>query len=130
VIEEAAFLRLPPSAASIMTEQVQRLITAAALPNVTVQVIPMAVGPHPGLDGSFQLLRLAETDLNDIVFIEGQFGNLILDKVDMVSRYREVFDHLSSFVALSPEDTLTWLHRHAEHLEAADSATSAPFHQT
>jgi Helix-turn-helix. len=130
VIDEAAFLHRASGAASIMTEQVQRLITAAALPNVTVQVILLAAGPHPGLDGSFQLLRLAGTDLSDFVFVEGQFGNLILDKVDMVSRYRNVFDHLSSSVALSPEDTLTWLHRHAEHLKTADSATSAPFHQT
>ena len=38
-----------------MDKQLQRLIDAAAMPNVTIQVLPFTVGVHAGVDGEFTI---------------------------------------------------------------------------
>jgi transcriptional regulator with XRE-family HTH domain len=119
LVDERAFALVFPGSPEIMREQTRHLISEAGRGNVVLQLIPLATGPHAGLDGSFQLLRFETSDLDDLVYVEGQFGNLILEKADVVRRYHEVFDHLSSAVALSAEDTLTWLHHHLKSREAA-----------
>jgi hypothetical protein len=99
-----------------MNDQIRRLIDTFGTPNVRIQVIPLAAGPHPGLDGQFQLLRFREGLLNDIVFVEAQFGNLILEKQETVTQYSRVFEYLSQEVALSQGESLSWLQQHQRHL--------------
>jgi transcriptional regulator with XRE-family HTH domain len=124
LVDEVAFRRVIPGAPRIMIDQVRRVVADASRTNVVIQVIPEAVGPHALLDGSFQLLTFSSAGLSDVVHIEGQFGSIIHEKRpdnDLVARYHGVFDHLSSAVALSADDTLIWLHRYAETLEAQAS---------
>ena len=56
--------------------QVGRLLAAAELANVHLQVALFEAGPHQGLDGSFQLLDFATSGLNSTVYVEAQYGNL------------------------------------------------------
>jgi transcriptional regulator with XRE-family HTH domain len=55
VMDEAA-LRRPVGGPQVMRGQLQRLIEAAALPHVTIQVVPFRRGGHAGAGGSFTVL--------------------------------------------------------------------------
>jgi hypothetical protein len=41
----------------VMREQVDKLIEAAARPNITLQVLPLAAGLHPAVYGPFRIFR-------------------------------------------------------------------------
>ena len=58
VIDETA-LRRPAATtgASVMRAQIDKLIEAAARPNITVQVLPFAAGLHPAMYGPFRIFR-------------------------------------------------------------------------
>jgi len=99
VFDEGACGR-PIGGPSVMRAQVEHLIDAASLSNVTVQVIPREVGAHPGLDGRFTVLHFADKGLRDTVYIEGLIGELFLDKESDVGRYLEIFGYLTESVAL------------------------------
>jgi transcriptional regulator with XRE-family HTH domain len=108
-ITDEAALRRQVGGRSVMLDQIERLLANATLSNVTLQVVPFAAGPHPGLDGSFQHLRFPIDQVDDLVFIEGLQGNFILDRAADVNRYLAVFDDISKRFALSPAETVTWL---------------------
>src|SRR5262249_53352058 len=55
VLDEAVFHRLVGGLA-VMRRQVDHLVTMAGRPNVTLHVLPFAVGAHAGMDGSFAIL--------------------------------------------------------------------------
>jgi hypothetical protein len=52
ILDEPA-VRRPVGGRQVMLEQVSRLIEAARRPNVMIQLIPVEVGAHEGLAGSF-----------------------------------------------------------------------------
>jgi len=118
IIDEAALQR-PVGGPAVMIGQVGRLVAEARRPNVTLQVIPISRGPHPGLDGSFQLLNFPKGLIGDVIFVEGLLGNFLLDKQDVVDHYRTVFQDLAVRFALGVDETLDWLDRHRASLEKA-----------
>ncbi len=73
-----------------MRAQLGRLIEAAALPNVTLQVLPFGAGAHPAMVGAFSILRFADSDLPDVVYVEHLSGALYLDKREDVDLYLNV----------------------------------------
>jgi hypothetical protein len=107
IIDEGA-LRRPVGGRAVMHAQLHRLIEAAELPNVTIQVVPYAHGGHAAAGGSFAVLRFAETDLPDVVYIEHLTSALYLDKREDVDHYMEVMNHVST-EALSPARTVSFL---------------------
>jgi len=94
VLDEAA-LRRPIGGHEVMRDQVRHLIEMAALPNVTVQIMPFRFGAHAAEGGPFLLLRFPESDLPDVVYLEQLTSALYLDKRDEVDAYTEVMDRLS-----------------------------------
>jgi hypothetical protein len=86
VIDEAA-LRRPVGGPKVMREQLESLIEAAKLPNITLQVIPFSAGGHAGAGTAFSILRFPDQDLSDIVFIEQLDSGLYLDKQEDVDYY-------------------------------------------
>lgn len=93
VLNEAV-IRRQVGGPDIMQQQLQRVIEAMALPNVTLQVIPFIAGAHSSMDGSFILLGFPEPTDPDVVYIEYQTGAIYLEKQDEVRQYRVMFDHL------------------------------------
>jgi hypothetical protein len=79
---------------SVMREQLERLIEASRLPELTLQVIPFNAGAHAAMDGSFILLGFPEPTDPQIVYLEYHTGALYLEKRQEVERYRLMFDHL------------------------------------
>ena len=93
VVDEAA-LRRPVGGREVMRGQVERLIEAAKLPNVTLQVLPFGVGAHSAMLGAFSVLRFPDRELPDVVYLEHLTGALYLDRRDEVERYLDVMELL------------------------------------
>lgn len=89
----------------VMREQLRHLIDVAARPNVTVQMLPYAAGAHPGVIGSFVVLRFADDP--DVAYIEGVAGDVYAEGTD-VERFTLAFDGLRA-AAASPGASLEML---------------------
>ena len=98
VVDEAA-LRRPVGGPEVMRGQLERLIEATKLPNVTLQVLPLHAGAHPAMVGAFSILRFADGDLPDVVYLEHLTNAVYLDKRDEVERYLDVME----FVCVASE---------------------------
>ncbi|WP_462187086.1 MULTISPECIES: helix-turn-helix domain-containing protein [unclassified Frankia] len=109
VIDEAA-LRRPIGGPKVMRAQIEHLITASELPNLTLQVMPFSFGGHAAEGGAFTILRFPEMDLPDVVYLEQLTGSTYLDKREDVDRYMEVYNRLS-VDSTTPGDTPELLRR-------------------
>ena len=93
VMDETA-LRRPVGGPQVMRAQLHHLAEIAQLPQVTVQVVPFRHGGHAAAGGPFTILRFAEPDLRDVVYIEQLTSALYLDKPTEVDSYLEVMEQL------------------------------------
>jgi transcriptional regulator with XRE-family HTH domain len=107
ILDEAA-LRRPVGGAAVMRGQLRRLVEVAGLPNVAVRVIPLAVGAHAGVGGSFAALSFAEAGVPDVVYVEQLTSALHLERQPAVDHYLAILSRLS-MKALSPERTVAFL---------------------
>ena len=94
VIDEAA-LRRPVGRPEVMRGQLERLIDATKLTNVVLQILPFGAGAHPGMVGAFSILRFADQELPDVVYVEHLTNALYLDRRDDVNQYLHVMDRIS-----------------------------------
>ncbi len=78
-----------------MRHQIDRVIEACRLPNVTVRVIPFSAGAHPALDSTFIILE-QRPPVPSAVYVEGLVGQIYLERPQDVQRYTQVFSRLSS----------------------------------
>ncbi|MBX6383205.1 MAG: helix-turn-helix domain-containing protein [Microbispora sp.] len=107
VIDEAA-LRRPIGGVEVMRGQIQHLIDLMNQPNITIQVIPFSHGGHAAEGGAFSILRFADPDLPDVVYVEQLASALYLDKREEVDRYSEVMERLCA-VSTTPTETVDLL---------------------
>jgi transcriptional regulator with XRE-family HTH domain len=114
VIDESA-LRRPLGGTEAMKVQLRHLIEVTGYPRVTLQVMPFSRGGHPAAGGSFTVLRFAEPDLPDIVYLEQLTSALYLDRRDEVDHYMEVMNRLSA-EADTPADSARLLEQIAKSL--------------
>ncbi|MDW5326664.1 helix-turn-helix transcriptional regulator [Plantactinospora sp. KLBMP9567] len=110
VVDEAA-LRRPVGGRQVMRDQIEALIgIVTKMPNVKLQVIPLAAGGHAAAGGAFTILRFPQQDLADLVYIEQLTSALYLDKREDVDCYFEAVNRL--FVEAAPlKDTFQILDR-------------------
>jgi transcriptional regulator with XRE-family HTH domain len=93
VLDEAV-LRRPVGSPSVMQGQLKHLLEMAQQPNVTIQVMPFQAGGHSAAGGPFSILRFAEPDLPDVVYLEQLTSALYLDKPDVVDSYLTVMERI------------------------------------
>jgi transcriptional regulator with XRE-family HTH domain len=93
VVDEGA-LRRPVGGRDVVRDQLQHLIQMADHPAVTLQILPFTAGPHSAMGGPFTILRFAEPDLHDVVYIEQLTSALYLEKSAEVDSYLEVMEQL------------------------------------
>lgn len=117
VIDEAA-LRRPLGGRAVMRAQLEHLIQACALPNVTLQILPFHVGGHAAAGGPVTILRFPVPDLPDIVYLEQLSSALYLDKRTDVDTYMSVMDRIS-LVAAPLADTVALLEKIIEETSTA-----------
>jgi len=99
VVIEEHVLRRRVGDASVMRAQIDRLIEATSMPNVTLQVMPLSAGPHPGMFGPFQLFRFDIPELPDIIYAESLTGAAYLDERADTVAYLEVLDRMGAQAA-------------------------------
>lgn len=116
VVLDEAVLRRAIGGRRVMHAQLQRLIDAAELPNVTLQVLPFSVGAHAALDGDFTILSYRDPEDPDVVFIENTGGDVYLEDPDVTRRYASIFDHLRA-AALDPAESVRILATAKDELE-------------
>jgi transcriptional regulator with XRE-family HTH domain len=112
IVDESA-LRRPVGGPKVMQAQLARIIEAAALDRVTLQVLPVSTGAHPGLAAVFAILSFGQLGLPDMAYVEHPMGSVQLEKEDDVARAIMVFEQLRS-LALSPADSVALVRRLAE----------------
>ncbi|GLY72687.1 helix-turn-helix domain-containing protein [Actinoallomurus iriomotensis] len=93
VVDEAV-LRRPLGGVQAMRRQLRHLLEMTELPNVTLQMVPFALGGHAAAGGPFSILRFAERDLPDVVYLEQLTSSLYLDKREDVDHYHMVMERL------------------------------------
>ncbi|WP_208036021.1 helix-turn-helix domain-containing protein [Streptomyces cyanogenus] len=109
VVMDETVLRRQVGGPEVMRAQIDHLVEVNRLPQVTVQLMPFANGPHPALRaGAFHLFRFRARELPDIAYLSGLAGAVYLDKTEDVVVYREALDRLSAQAA-SPGRTETLL---------------------
>jgi Domain of unknown function (DUF5753)/Helix-turn-helix domain len=109
VVDEGA-LRRPVGGPDVLRVQLERLVEAAELPNVRLQVLPFATGAHPAMVGAFSILRFPEPELPDVVYLEHLTNALYLEKREDVEEYLHVIDTIC-LRAARPDRTIEILGR-------------------
>ncbi|MCP9625156.1 helix-turn-helix domain-containing protein [Nocardia otitidiscaviarum] len=114
VLDEAVLHR-PVGGEKVLAEQIEHLVEMSKLPNITIQVLPYTAGGHAAAGSSFTMLRFAEPELPDIVYLEQLTSALYLDRRQDLELYRQVMDQLS-VQAEAPERSRAKLLEIAERL--------------
>ena len=122
VVLDEAVLHRAVGGAQVMGEQLDRLVEAANLPNVTMQVIPYAAGAHPAMDSTFSMLDFAGS-VPSVVYVEGLVGWIYVDNPQDIARYQKVFERLCS-MALTPQESIELVARVAAEHKGAVTRTA------
>jgi transcriptional regulator with XRE-family HTH domain len=93
VVDESVLRRSPDSPA-VMRGQIDHLLEMVARPTVTLQVVPFSAGGHAAAGGPFSILRFAEADLPDVVYLEQLTSAVYPDKREDADRYLAIMERL------------------------------------
>jgi hypothetical protein len=114
MIVDEMVLRRVLTTPKIMVRQLKHLLEAAEGPSITVQVLPLALQGHPGLDGSFTLLDFPRN--RPVVHLEHKISGLFLEEPDEIEFFRHDVDKLSE-AALSPTASVDFVATVARNYE-------------
>ncbi|KAA8879647.1 helix-turn-helix domain-containing protein [Nocardia colli] len=114
VLDEAVLHR-PIGGRKVLREQIEHLVEVSYKTGVTIQVLPFAAGVHAAAGSSFTLLRFAEQELPDIVYLEQLTSAFYLDRSDDLEVYRDVMDQVA-VQAETPERSRAMMLAAAERL--------------
>lgn len=103
IVDEAA-LRRSVGGQVVMADQIEHLVAVAARPNVSIQVLPFAIGAHAALPGSFSYLEFLDGDNPDTVYVENALGDALFSyDSDTTEAYRWRFQELAKVATPSAE---------------------------
>ncbi|WOX08019.1 helix-turn-helix transcriptional regulator [Streptomyces sp. N50] len=108
VVLDEAVLRREVGGPGVMARQLDRLVEAARLPQVSLQVLPFAAGAHIGITGPFVIFSFPSTSDLDVVVLDHLTSSLYLERKEDLEAYTEAFNTLQ-FHALSPEDSSDYI---------------------
>ncbi|MFF3377291.1 helix-turn-helix domain-containing protein [Streptomyces sp. NPDC002680] len=107
VLDEAV-LRREVGGPEVMTRQLERLLEAAHLPQVRLQILPFTAGAYTGITGPFVIFSFPSTSDLDVVVLDQMMSSLYLERKEDLQAYSEAFNTLQIH-ALSPEDSLDFI---------------------
>ncbi|MEX2982657.1 helix-turn-helix domain-containing protein [Streptomyces sp. C36] len=99
VVMDETVLRRPIGGPDVMRAQLDRLVEATDMPNVRLQFMPFAAGPHPAMYGPFHIFRFPIQELPDIAYAENLVGASYFDQRDDVSSFLEALDRMCAQAA-------------------------------
>lgn len=113
VIHESLLLQRFASHPSLMREQLRHLLDMADLPNITLQVMPLAAGAHPGASGNFTITRFQHPwptliSIESLADMRHQEGDPAQEKAFM-----EAFDRIVA-AALPADQSREAIRKHME----------------
>jgi transcriptional regulator with XRE-family HTH domain len=114
VLDESALHRVIGTH-SAMKAQLVHIITISGLANVAIQVIRYDSGAYTALDSSFTILELP-SPIPEVVYVEGLFGSVYIDRRQDVKRYQHIFRGLQS-TAATEEESIALVARASEELK-------------
>ncbi|MBO8185376.1 helix-turn-helix domain-containing protein [Streptomyces spirodelae] len=106
-IVDEAVLRRPFGGPEVMREQLEHLLKVIKLPHVTLQVAPFEV-TAAAAGTPVTLLRFADPDLGDKVYLEHLTNAVYLDKPSEVDQYTLIMDRLCA-EARQPAETAAFI---------------------
>jgi transcriptional regulator with XRE-family HTH domain len=115
IIDEGT-LRRAVGGAEIMREQLRHLMAAPERsPHVTIRVVPLSAGAHPGQQAGFVLMTFASEGLPDVVSLESLAGQIFLESESDLRRHKQVFAVLEQ-IALPQAESQEALARMVDEL--------------
>ncbi|GAA3847222.1 helix-turn-helix transcriptional regulator [Saccharothrix violaceirubra] len=93
VIDESVLHR-PIGGRQVLIDQIDHLLAMTKERTITLQVVPYHLSGYQA-EGSFTMLRFAESDLPDVVYLEHLTNALYLDKQEELETYGRAFDRLT-----------------------------------
>ncbi|MFF5127202.1 helix-turn-helix domain-containing protein [Streptomyces syringium] len=94
---------------AVMREQLERMLMASQLKNVTLQVLPFNAGSYPAT-GAFTILGFPEQADPDVVYRDGLTDAVYLEASADVSQYAKAFDTLRATASSPPQSALLIKH--------------------
>ena len=107
VLDEAVLYR-PFGDRAVLRGQIEHLLDITQQPNISLQITPFELS-RPSAEGAFTILRFAEPEIPDIVYLEHLCGALYLDKSEEVELYSKA-SHRLAIDAHTPEASKQILH--------------------
>lgn len=97
VIDEAVLRRMVGGPA-VMRDQLRRLADLSEQPNIEIQVLPFAVGAHPGVDGPFIIFEYPAEFAGDpgTVYVEDRRGGLYYETPEALHDFHSTFERLQA----------------------------------
>lgn len=102
VVDESV-LRRPIGGPAVLKAQLDALLEVSSMPNVSLQVLAYDRSGYAA-EGTFSMLRFAESELPTVVYVEHLTGGMYLDRLDDVEAYRRALERLA-VDAKTPEDS-------------------------
>ncbi|MEV5137358.1 helix-turn-helix transcriptional regulator [Streptomyces syringium] len=103
IVHEAALHKRFAVRPGTMREQLQHLLDASEMPNVTFQLMPLGSTAHPGVVGSFSMATFPQPT-PDVVLLENVSGATYVEGDDTIP-FAKAFERIRA-AALSVEDSL------------------------
>lgn len=113
LIDESVLYR-PIGGLEVLRSQLEHLFEITKAPNVSLQIVPLKFSGYTA-EGAFTVMRFAEPELPDIVYVEHLGGGLYLDKAEEVEPYRQVV-HRLTVNAETPEQSRQLLRKRIAEL--------------
>lgn len=111
-------LRLPVGGPGVLAGQLRHLLELTRRARVTIQVVPLSAGPHPGLEGPFVLMDFPADP--PLVHLENRVMSIFLEDDAHIASYRLTWRRILA-KALSAERSATLI---AELARQSDGSTT------
>ncbi|MGQ0778643.1 MAG: helix-turn-helix domain-containing protein [Pseudonocardiales bacterium] len=86
-------LRLPVGGPAVMFNQLRHLLRMMTRPNLTLRVVPAAIGAHAAMTGAFIFMEFAEFE--PVAYLESTTSCLFLERPEEIQAYRNTLSALA-----------------------------------
>ncbi|WP_163511429.1 helix-turn-helix domain-containing protein [Fodinicola acaciae] len=112
LVYEAALLT-QVGGADVLAAQLRHLLVMAGKRQITIQVVPISAGPHPGLESPFMIM---DSDAYEtLVYLENKVLSIFLEETAHIETYRLAWKTILA-KALSPERSAELIARAAANM--------------
>lgn len=95
---------------AVMSDQIHQVLRMAVRPKIAIRIVPVSVGQHAAMSGSFVLLDVAK--FKKVVYLDSETSSLFLEDPVEINAYDNVVAALDE-VALDERQSREWLSRQA-----------------